>query len=261
MGKIISIKKDKSKSKEKPELIYLSTAAELLGITPYSFRKLGLEPTKMVTNPHYSSASKCALFDKKEIEALHDDERVVKFRKRRKGKIDWNFVFTNTYGDWRTALPVACEGLFNLNRYVKHVSCSKRNKEDIYSIKNRLIRVLYENGYCIEAYIHTLRLDAVECWNCDGSGEVYSDFCCQPCAGTGIFKPSKIIEYYVLRFHVDGQNYTWHQPKEQVNYPIELTNTETTEINDIEIKEVFLNKSKFSQTKKLINWTIVNSKK
>ena len=246
--------------KRNPNHIYKKTACELLGITPYQFKKLDIAPVKEVRNPVFSSRGTCFLYDKNAIAAMAGSERVRQLQTKKRGK-DYNAIFNQKLGHWKIAIPAACEYLFNLNRYTKHPSCTHKHKERIYQLKNELIEMLYKEGYSETVYLHRKLLPAKMCYTCDGSGidEWDGRDCCN-CGGTGEYLPEKLLQWYVFRFSVGAKYYTWHQPKELITCPVQLTEFES-EINETIIKPVLLKKSKFSEAKALIEWVVAGYKK
>jgi hypothetical protein len=117
----------------------------------------------------------------------------------------------------------ACEAMFQIN-----VLCrAKKNPyHDLsYELKNELIRLLYEHGYCIEAQLHH---QDFPCWSCGGTGEYYRGVTCYKCDGTGVYRR---IWHYAFRFQVGDRRFSWHQPKHMVDYPVE-TKTDTRPYHD-----------------------------
>lgn len=110
----------------------------------------------------------------------------------------------------------AAEWMFRLNVFARHVG-RHAIVDQIYALKNDLIRYLYQNGYATEVLLHKQKRI---CYACDGTGEYWTGAECFKCDGTGIFS---VTELYALRFLVDGKVYKWHQLKKLVDYPIELT--------------------------------------
>src|ERR1035441_5400984 len=55
------------------------------------------------------------------------------------------------YGPWEPALLLACEYMFSLNRLEKG---HRGNHYGVYALKRKLIKMLYQNGYCTECLIH-----------------------------------------------------------------------------------------------------------
>lgn len=87
-------------------------------------------------------------------------------------------------------LKEQCETIFTLNRLVKKTK-DKRTKRYVYAKKRKLIRFLYENGYCVSCrrnYLHT--------------------------GPTVLFK-----------FKVAGQFYTWHQPDDTLRFEYKVTDS------------------------------------
>lgn len=68
------------KKKDERDLVYASTAREILDLSATAFKKLNLQPVKKVVNPRYKCAPPAALYDKKEIEAMKDSDVVARLR-------------------------------------------------------------------------------------------------------------------------------------------------------------------------------------
>ncbi len=113
--------------------------------------------------------------------------------------------FSRKYPTWRDALPDACEALFELNRYAKHESCTSTNREEIYNLKNGLIRLLYEQGFATDFYEHHLKLEAKPCWTCGGTGEYWTGEDCRKCGGTGDYLSAKTVFFLVFKFAIGAR--------------------------------------------------------
>ena len=236
----------------KQDFVYESTALKLLGITKLKFSRLEIEPDKEIPNPHYRSGPPSRLYDRQRIESLANTAEVIAMRPKPRKKKDWNSVFTKKYATWVEALPSAAGFLFNLNRYAKHTSCSQSNKEEIYSLKNRFIELLYNEGYCHAAYEHHKHLPPKECFRCDGEG-------CERCDETGQYLSGVTLEFAVFEFVINGQPYSWHQPKELIGFKYEASGS-PTQINETQVKPLHVKKSKLAEGKALLRWVIENWK-
>lgn len=241
---------------EEKDLCYKSTAIQILGISKAKFEDLGLEPVKEVSNPRYSSAYPAQLFDRKEIEELAKSPQIIALRSKARKPKDWPKIFKKRYGGQKAALVDAAEGMFNLNRYAKHDSCAAYNRREIYSLKNRFVRALYQGGYCKGAYVHINRLPRQTCRRCNGSGLWGSVAPCRKCRGTGIYKKSKELIYYVFQFVIDDHHFTWHQPEELVDFDVTLTSTDPLKMNPTEEKPLTMAYRKLSEAKALVKWCL-----
>jgi hypothetical protein len=224
---------------------------------------LGVED-EQADNPHYSRAAPMRLYDKQRVLAAQNSLRfqVWKvehlYRQHAKAKSTVSTTerryaqFANIYESWRDALPTACEILFNLNHYAKHESCSSQHREEIYSLKNEFIRLLYEQGLSTECWRHTVKTEPRLCF-CDRKDED-----CERCYGTGIYQ--KILHYVCFTFVVDGKKYHWHQPSYLVNYRFTVTTeNKTWERNDFE-KPITLAANKFAEAKDLLRWILAQAR-
>lgn len=163
------------------------------------------------------------------------------------------------YEDWHSALPVACEYLFDLNRYAKHHECGRMTRDRIYAAKNLLLEVLYHHGYSSECYEHHTVLDAKICFGCDGTGQDEDFGNCMRCGGTGVFAPPKRLQFVIFRFQVEGKHYCWHQPYNLVRFPI-VTTREPAEFSlTAEKKPVSLPFASVGEALELIEWVIAQA--
>ncbi len=103
--------------------------------------------------------------------------------------------------------------MFYLNRFARTTSLEK-TRQIIYSLKTRLIRQLYEGGYCTGV---RLSIRQKECWGCGGTGQDWSGGLCKRCGGSGIYSS---VPMYNFTFRVGRRVYCWHQPGSQVNWPV-----------------------------------------
>lgn len=241
--------------KESP-LIYKTTACKILGITLARFNGLGLEPEKEVPNPHYRTGSTSYLYDKEKIEKLRDSPKIIALRpKQRKPKV-YDPIFKRKFGIWEKALPTAAAYMFSLNRYCKHSSCSANNREEIYGLKNRFIKLLYQEGYCEAVHLHEMVLPEKRCLACAGSGwHEWDQDTCYRCEGTGIYLPEKVLEFFCFEIEVGGERYTWHQPKGLVGFEVTVSKG-TKEIPPIETKPLLIEKAKLTEGKRLVSWVL-----
>lgn len=241
-------------------LCYESTALKLLGLTKVKFDKLKIKPVKEVPNPHYKSMPPSRLYDRNKIEKLIDSPKVIALKPKPRKPVDYAAIFQKRYKSKESALMDASTSMFNLNRYCKHESCSARNRFEIYEIKNQFIEMLYHKGYCIECYIHYKILNEKICFSCDGTGISYNrkdqfSFGCDRCLGTGIYQEEGTLEFVVFHFLVDGEKFTWHQPKESVDFEFSITQ-EADNLNETQVKPMEINRSKLTEAKALIKWVM-----
>jgi hypothetical protein len=166
--------------------------------------------------------------------------------------------FSKKYRSWTVALPDGCEYLFNLNRYVKHGSCSGPHREAIYDLKNEMVKLLYTHGYSTDCFEHHHNLPEQECFGCDGTGafDLYDLDPCRRCNGTGIYRKGSTLTFVCFRFDVGGRSYCWHQPDELVNFEYRCTKTAAKWESSEDEKPVQLNRAKFAAAKDLLRWII-----
>ena len=182
------------------DLLTTGQAAEVLGLSPDQFRRLGIEPDDTYVNRYHAT---CALYTVGKVQSLGDDPRVAAARERRRGTVDWRVRFLRQYGDREAALPDAARAMFELNRYAK--DAGRETADRIYGLKNPLVKHLWSGGHCVAIHRHTVQHEEKECWGCEGLG-------CERCAYTGIWKPAEQVEFLCFRFEVHGKRFSWHQP-------------------------------------------------
>src|SRR3954453_4611341 len=159
------------------------------GWTDKAIRLFLGEEDEQADNPHYSRAAPMRLYDKQRVLAAQNSLRFqvwkVEHLYRQHAKVKpiisatekRSTKFASQYKSWRDALPTACEILFNLNPSAKHESCSSQHREEIYSLKNEFIRLLYEQGLSTECWRHTVKTEPRLCF-CDRKDED-----CERCYG------------------------------------------------------------------------------
>lgn len=268
----------------KPAYCYKATAIRILGLTPGRFDKLGLVPAKTVPNPHHRS-TEAQLFDRAKIERLVSSRKVAALRpkaRRTKPKRpeperpepehpkDYPAIFRCKYGSPQAALLDACRAMFNLNRYCKHPWCLNQDRTEIYGLKNRLIRILYQGGYSTEVCRHEIRHPPQKCRDCNGKGKypfrwdddpdgVFDDdedeVTCDRCDGTGIWRGPRSTYGIAFRFNVKGEHFSWHQPEELIGFPVSMTEDEAS-IPEIEAKPLEIPLHELTEAKELVAWVV-----
>lgn len=140
-------------------------------------------------------------------------------------------------------LGAACEAMYSLNRAAKAWHLSRAQRDEIYGLKDRLVRVLYERGRCGECVRHLVER---ECWNCWGEG-------CWRCLN-GVYT----THYFVcFRFEVGGKRYSWHQPERQVEFAFETTAPAETWDGQIRNEDpIPLAKRRMWEAKSLVWWVV-----
>lgn len=134
-------------------------------------------------------------------------------------KIFWKALKISNYGD----LSQAAEWMYKLNVLARsmgqHVHYEDRHPiiDQIYSLKDELIKYLYQSGYATEV---RESLQERKCRTCGGSGEYWTGEMCYRCYGSGVYAITKL---YAFRFCIDGKPYAWHQLQKLVDYPVTLT--------------------------------------
>jgi len=180
---------------------------------------------------------------------------------RRSGK-DYTPTFVRKYGTTAAALADAAEGLFALNRYAKHATCSMKHKSEIYALKKRFIRWAVENGYLQSWGRHEIVQPekVLECYcvsRCSGNG-------CHRCDFTGVHRrlPERTLEFVVLRFAFGGKAYSWHQPEESVLFAYAGRAPQLDDASDWtpeRDKPVDMPRSRFALVKALLRWVLADA--
>jgi len=137
-----------------------------------------------------------------------------------KSQIEWftaaalwlRCLFSSRFG----SLPAVIEPAILLNIHARN-GAERHEKEAIYLLKNHLVRVLYERGYCVAASHAVQEQECWGTWNYDCGPH------CPKCGGTGIYRTYELIRF---TFVVNGQRFTWHQPAGLVDWPVEFTKDE-----------------------------------
>lgn len=243
-----------------PKLIYQTTAIERLGISKTQFLKLELPIAKTVKNPHIKRR-KSYLYEEDAIDALVGSEQILTLqaekRKARRQK-DYAPIFAKRYSEWQEAIPLACEYMFNLNRYAQYSIC--RSKEQIYDLKNQFIQVLYQRtAYTTSTALHYLAYPAKICYECEGRGQSFPDEPCYYCAGSGEYLPPSRLDFVSFIFKVEEQTYSWYQPLKCVNFTVKYTE-ESRPMGELKKEQITMDRSKFPEGKALIRWVIKEAK-
>jgi hypothetical protein len=257
----------------KSDWIYRSTGKREYGLTD---RELDALPHRTVPNPYRRSGPPGRLYRRSDVERLANSleiqARLAKKasqnsasarRARRRAR---EARLRRRYPAWRDALVPACQAMFSLNRHAKHNKC--RSSEEIYQLKNELITLLYEHGYCIECRVHVAHLPEQQCRACKGTGEWNdSDWdtdevtcvgVCDRCGGSGIYRSAKTLRFVAFRFEVDGQTYAWHQPDYLVTFSYQVTAApEAGGLADE--KPVEMTAKKMSEGKSIIRFVLVEA--
>lgn len=248
---------------KKHALCYESTAMKTLGLTRNAFRKLKIQPTKVVPNPYWRSGLYAYLFDRKSIEALKDSHAVLALKAKKPKPVDYASKFIRKYGSPVNAVRDAAWAMFNLNRYCKHPQCSKNSRSEIYELKNRLIRELHARGYCTKAFLHQRHMEGLVCYSCEGSGESFFNSdgrLCRRCGGTGFYKPPTTIGFYAFEFSIKNERFMWHQPLTAVDFEVNIDESITpTELNETMVKPLEIPRRKLTEAKALVRWFVSGS--
>ena len=162
---------------------------------------------------HQRRSSANAVAEREAAQAAHWQARSEQRIKRER---QFRAAIAKHYPSWREALLPACEVMFNLNRAVIH---GRHDKDQIYTLKNRLIKLLYSQGACIECLAHKRTLLGKECYDCDGFG-------CERCNQSGWWGEPHTVRDFAFKFMVCGRVFAWHQPDHLITFNCEVSATE-----------------------------------
>jgi hypothetical protein len=143
------------------------------------------------------------------------------------------------YGPWEPALLLACEYMFSLNRLEKG---HRGNHYGVYALKRKLIKMLYQNGYCTECLIHNSSVT-------NDNSEV----------GGGI--TSRQLRFVAFRFAVGGKTFAWHSPIESIDFSYQVTTPAADYALPAYVKDVPLDPSQFQEAMDLISWVVLKDAK
>jgi hypothetical protein len=225
---LVEIHPERGEPMSDADLVPTPEAARILGVPDDEFTRLAKALDLQAARP--GSKTQPRLWHRALIEQLHRGPEGEELREAvaRKEKVRAiRHRLAERYPDWRQALRPAAEALFNFNRLTKHGSCSRLRQRELYDLKDKVIRLLYELGLCQEASLHAVEGCEVECDVCDGAGRDWRDLACVRCDGKGVLTPDGPLEFVLFCFLIDGQWFEWHAPRKGVQWP--FTPTEAAE--------------------------------
>lgn len=201
------------------ELISTPDAARLLGVPEEEFTRLAKTLELQAARP--GSKTQPRLWHRGLVEQLHSGPEGAELRDAvvRKAKVRAiRESLADRYPDWRKALRPAAEALFHFNRFTKHEACSRLRRRELYDLKDKFLRLLYNLGLCQEASLHAVEGSEIDCDLCDGAGRDWRDLACPRCDGKGVLIPEGALEYVLFCFLVEGQWFEWHAPRKGVKW-------------------------------------------
>jgi hypothetical protein len=205
-----------------PELLSTPEAARFLGVPEPEFTRLA----SALELPAARAGSKTQprLWQRTTIEALNNGPEGAELREAvlRKQQIAQVLgELTLRYPQWREAVRSAADALFSFNRFAKWARCSRLRCRELYDLKDAMIRLLYEGGYCCGLAVHTVAQDE-PCAVCEGAGIDWQGLACARCAGSGTVPSEGLLEYLAFCFQIDGHWYHWHLPRKSIYWAYEL---------------------------------------
>ena len=261
-----TIIKESNGKPPKPKMVYKTTLKKDFGFTDALIKELG-EPDKLVPNSHHRTGPKAELFlleraEKFKAERLNDfgnaqarkEQSKLNRINAAKARMD---RLADKYGSPENALGDAAEAMFSLNRYAKYDKCSGAHCDEIYSLKNGLVKLLYDKGLAVSVKVHAQSREGLECWGCDGSGFDEDGEECQRCDGTGMFRNPDSLKFVCFRFLIGDKHFCWHQPKRLINWKFKTTDEAEGPMPDTNFeKPISLRPSEFAQAKDLIRYAL-----
>lgn len=258
------LSKKKRENKERSKSITAYNLAEKLDISSATLRKY--------CKGKYSYPSKkykgtfVQLYTENQVKKIRDSKWLNELYEKREQIIRNNITISEYYKDKYTEDELALKAshaMFNLNRYCKHSTCTRPNKEEMYSLKDALLKKLFKNGYVVSAIFLK---DAIkkECFSCNGTGiynsGYYDDDCdydddddvCWKCNGTGIYYSQS---FWLLRFVVGGETFTWHTPQKD-GFDYKEINADMLESDgnvEQEVKPLNVPKAKLTELKRIVD--------
>jgi hypothetical protein len=173
--------------------------------------------------------------EEQELERRHQEmdrwlaeEKAKEKTRLRKRFAGYPGCFTRRYRERNTAEAIAkaCEAMFALNRYAKH-SCT--HSDEIYSVKNRLLELLWDQGFCVQAHLAR------------SPGDPYQGL------------PGN--QYWAFRFSVAGVTYSWHQPRRHAFWASERGEPQPHTVL-AEVKSVEMTERKLSAGLAVLHWVL-----
>lgn len=116
------------------------------------------------------------------------------------------------------SIEQAAEWMYKLNVFARSIG-RHPIVDQIYELKDELIKYLYQHGYSSEVRLHHQKRN---CYSCSGTGVYWTGEDCWKCDGTGIFAVTRL---YAFRFRVNQHSYSWHQLEKLLDYPVTLTDS------------------------------------
>ena len=128
-----------------------------------------------------------------------------------------------------TSLAHAAEWMYRLNVTARAIGRHPIT-DQIYELKNELVKYLYQHGFCTELKLHSQKR---MCRSCDGTGDYYGQEC-DRCDGSGVYA---VTPLYAFRFEIEGKRYAWHQLRRLVDFPVALTQQESGDFIEPQVHE------------------------
>jgi hypothetical protein len=152
-------------------------------------------------------------------------QRKKALRTRFRGYPGW---FKRRYSERESteSIAKACGSLFALNRYAKHEGAPK---EEIYRLKDRVLRLLWDMGFCKRA--QKVKSPGDDFYGISGS------------------------DYWAFQFEVDGVFYSWHQPCRLAHWA-SVRGEPDPHVVLARIKEVQMNEKRLQAGLAILYWVV-----
>lgn len=161
----------------------------------------------------------------KGLEKQNGSTSSLNVSKKTRTPIDYDSRFWRNYRKKENAIPDVARAMFHLNRYCKSSSCPSTARSEIYALKEKLIRRLYELGFCHNVFLIESDLKERVCNSCGGSGESFfyrHGRHCPSCGGTGKLLRPCSTTLYDFSFEIGNELFVWHLPENQVKFKVRI---------------------------------------
>jgi hypothetical protein len=246
---------DKRGTSAKHVLCHESTAMKMLGLTRTKFRQLGLEPAKIIANPHHGSGLDSHFYDWLDVANLKGSPAVMELRAMQRKPFDYASRFTKKYGRQKNAVMDVARVTLNLNKYCSQKSCAEKERTEISELEKGVIRKLYSLGFCDKAFVHVKELPGKVCRECEGSGESHCGRLCLHCSGSGMYTYPRTLKFYVFHFVIESEQFVCYRPFEEVDFAVNIDNSNGPSVLTVtETKPLEIPRRKLTEVKALVRW-------
>lgn len=180
------------------------------------------------------------------------ETKIKKSKETKKKRLEF---FRRKYVSKMNALPDACEGMKNLNRYAKYVGTPEN--EEIYFLKEKFLQFLIDYGKLKTVKTHIVEREGKECWSCDRSGINEEGEDCEKCDGTGWYITAHTKTFFLYIFKIGDKTYNWHSPyKMRLPKSMKIIDEPYSGWEEGKLRELELPKNQFNKYTQLITWVM-----